>query len=132
MFFLLYLIPTTGPLSYTKFWNRWVQVGFDALFVIFWIAAAATSQGDCNDLCNACSLYYNYDPSWFTMRSGDVRCYCSPELVKPIPLVPNKRGLEGSLMSRAPVSSSNIRGSAKIMESAAEIVAKQGFGGALV
>ena len=35
-------------------------------------------------------------------------------------------------MSRATVSSSSVKGGSKVMESTTEIVAKQGFGGALV
>lgn len=76
--FLLFAIPTTGPLSKTGLWNRWVQLIIDFVFLILWIAAAAASTETCSTLCTACHwprIINGYGAGGYVRWKG-VLCMC--------------------------------------------------------
>ena len=64
----------------SNLWNYWAQFACDLLFVALWIAAAALSTPECNDLCNVC---FNGAPSADALFAdayvyeGNVLCYCA-------------------------------------------------------
>jgi hypothetical protein len=55
LFPLAYFLLCTGPVGLTELWSPWVQIGLDAIFIIFWIVAEALSTYDCNSICSNCS-----------------------------------------------------------------------------
>ncbi|KAL6716667.1 hypothetical protein ACLMJK_006235 [Lecanora helva] len=69
--FLIYLILSTGPSPKVRLlpWAIYGQLLLDALLFIFWLAAAASSRYNCNDLCNACS-------DFSTVYYDNLFCYC--------------------------------------------------------
>ena len=67
---LIYLLLSTGPSRPFKIlpWFIFGQLALDAVLFIFWLAAAATNNLDCDDLCNACN--------WSNVVYGQGICYC--------------------------------------------------------
>lgn len=48
-------------------WIVWGQIALDAVMLIFWLAAAATSEFTNQDLCDACSnVEFYYEGYYFT------------------------------------------------------------------
>ena len=68
---LIYLILATGPSPKTRLlpWVVYGQLALDALLLILWLAAAASSRYNCNDLCNACAGYSD-------LYYDNLLCYC--------------------------------------------------------
>lgn len=69
---LAYLLLSTGPSPALRLlpWIIFGEIVLEALLLILWIAAAATSRYNCDDLCNACNGgggYVNY---------GNLDCTC--------------------------------------------------------
>ena len=100
-----------------------MQLLLDAIFFICWIAAAATSQETCSDMCSACvvdgGMYY-----YLHVQLGSVQCTCpDPSLAR--------RDMTSLLYSRG-ASSSVAKDAAEILKNTTEITLKQGFDGALV
>jgi hypothetical protein len=102
------------------------------VFVILWLAASATSEAKCSDLCHACSMWYDVAPT-FKVWSGNVNCLC------PLSSGESKRGLERLLTSRAfePVPESDAdssaeKGAKEVAEKTGEIIAKQTLNSAIV
>ena len=119
---MLYFLLTTGPLSKTPLWNRGLQLTLDAIFIIFWIAAAATSQETCSDLCNACG--YHGQNVW----SGETQCTCD---YKPYALM-RRQHQTSSLVSRAGSTSEDEAAASSAFRKAEEIGIRKGMDAALV
>lgn len=68
---LAYFFLSTGPTTAFRIlpWWIFIQLGLDSLLFIFWLAAAATSRLNCNDLCNAC-------PGASDVYFDDLSCTC--------------------------------------------------------
>jgi hypothetical protein len=73
-----YFLLCTGPVGLTKFWSPWVQIAIDALFLIFWIVAAALSTYDCDGICSSCSSAgASVDDGYgFYVAAGSLICVC--------------------------------------------------------
>lgn len=68
----------------SNFWAFWPQLGCDIFFFILWIAAAAVTTPDCNDICAACfsggtsADVYGLDANALvTIGSEDEYCVCN-------------------------------------------------------
>lgn len=70
---LIYFILASGPSRTTRLlpWFIWGQLALDAIMLIFWLAAAATSSYSCTDLCNACGI----DDGYVYFDSQSCVCY---------------------------------------------------------
>ncbi|KAI9669613.1 MAG: hypothetical protein M1831_007309 [Alyxoria varia] len=71
---LLYLLLVTGKKHLSLFWNQWVQLGIDLLYLAIWAAAVGTSiyvPSDCDNLCDSCSIGLT-----FSMTIGNHVCTC--------------------------------------------------------
>lgn len=106
--------------SLTKFWSAWVQIILDAIFVIFWIVAAALSSYDCNGLCSSCSAGGAQVDigAGFVVWVGSLTCEC----------VFADDFWAGSRLFRRSVGSSVV----KTAEKASNIAAKQGLDGTMM
>ena len=69
---LIYFIFASGPSHATRSlpWFILGQLVLDIVFFIFWLSAAATSTYSCNDLCEACHIWYGY------VLLDDFKCTC--------------------------------------------------------
>lgn len=72
----MYFLLATGPSNAFKClpWLIWIQLGLDAFMFIIWIAAAATSPLNCDDLCNACP---NDRFITYTLAYDNLWCACA-------------------------------------------------------
>lgn len=131
---LLFLIPTTGPLSKTPLWNRWFQLALDAFFLVLWIAAAAVSTETCSDLCTACH-YPQYDIIGWVSWEG-LYCECPPdgEAIQYNPLLDKRQSPASPLVHRAVYTSTGREASAAVnsMSKATEMALKKGLDAAIV
>jgi hypothetical protein len=68
---LIYFFFSTGPTKVFKLlpWLVWGQLALDALMLVFWLAAAATTKLSCKDYCKAC-------PDWDILSWNNRVCYC--------------------------------------------------------
>lgn len=132
---LLFLIPTTGPLSKTLLWNRWVQIALDALFLLLWIVAAAVSTETCSDLCTACH-YPKFDEIgfvWWEQYNLYCECYADGS-VGPFNPLDKRQSPANPLVRRAGTSAaaSEARTALNTATKASEISVKKGLDAALV
>lgn len=67
-FVLLYTLFATGPSRIFKTlpWIVFGQIALDAVLLIFWLAATATSVYSCDDVCNACDGDFFYGTLYCT------------------------------------------------------------------
>ncbi len=58
---ITYFLFATGPRAIFRVlpWFIWGSIFLDALLLIFWLAASATSRYNCSDLCDACGFAYD-------------------------------------------------------------------------
>ena len=100
LFALVYLILSSGISRAFRVlpWWIFIQLGLDALFFIFWIAAAGTSHLNCQDLCSACDAW----GGTVYLDSLYCTCYSSYDVIyKKRNLSPNPNpGLSAGLQKR--------------------------------
>ena len=75
----IYLIFSSGPKPFQRVpWNHWLVISIDAVFLIIWIAATATSVYDCNGICSACSPIGRLEDVGygFWVQYGSMFCSC--------------------------------------------------------
>ncbi|CAF9932725.1 MAG: hypothetical protein HETSPECPRED_008437 [Heterodermia speciosa] len=123
---LVYLILSSGISQAFRIlpWWIFIQLGLDALFFIFWIAAAGTSHLSCHDLCSACDAWGG--DAWFD--SLYCTCYSAYDdiFIKKRDTSPNPSlGLSGGLQKRRSRYSSAGRATGTL-------VAREAFDGLLV
>lgn len=122
----MYLILSSGISQAFRIlpWWIFIQLGLDALFFIFWIAAAGTSHLSCHDLCSACDAWGG--DAWFD--SLYCTCYSAYDdiFIKKRDTSPNPSlGLSGGLQKRRSRYSSAGRATGTL-------VAREAFDGLLV
>ena len=99
---LAYLLFSSGISQVFRIlpWWIFIQIGLDALFFIFWIAAAGTSHFTCDDLCTACNIAgyeITYDSLVCACYSSDIDDFIFDKRG----LSPNPNpGLSGGLQKR--------------------------------
>ncbi|MCJ1463745.1 OTU domain containing [Pseudocyphellaria aurata] len=109
---LVYLILATGPTKVFKIlpWIVWGQIALDAVMLIVWLAAAATSQFTFSQLCDACPydgfIYDHYRRSCLGYTFVGTNGYVYYAFSKDVsPLLRERAGLErrkgGSSANRA-------------------------------
>ena len=71
---LIYLLLVTGKKHLNIFWNQYVQLAIDFVYLVIWAAAVGTSvyvSGDCDNLCDSCSAGIT-----FSLTIGSFLCTC--------------------------------------------------------
>lgn len=108
-------------------WSRWVQLGFDALFFLLWLATASASNYTCSGLCSSCSnIGRESDTGYYYVWVGSLYCTCD------LPSSDDKRSLYPRAGGYRSGSGDEDSGVTKLGIKASKLGAKKGFDALMV
>ncbi|KAF8857486.1 hypothetical protein BDZ45DRAFT_674676 [Acephala macrosclerotiorum] len=76
---VLYWILSTGPYIKIPWYSFYAVLGFEIVFIIFWIVAASVQNYSCDTVCSVCSAAgatYDVNGEGFVVWMNDIICSC--------------------------------------------------------